>query len=172
MKIYARLIPTVSKEILDVLRKDEDIEVDDGKLQEAELDIGAVMRQYIEEERNLNNDVKDYIFKRKLDYKDFKRAKEMISREKKFPLGDDGIDFVLNQIIEALMMSKNIDEVFSEDNVLRRKMLLTMKKHFELDAQFDLDVRARMKNLQEGTPQWDIEYEKQLAELKRIKGFV
>ncbi|GAB4288235.1 MAG: hypothetical protein Kow0090_00410 [Myxococcota bacterium] len=172
MKIYARLIPIVSKEIVEELRKEEDVEIADAKLSEAALDVGAVMRQYVEDERKLNDEAKEEIFKRNLDYKNFKKIKEAVAEKKNFPLGDEGIDFVLDQIIEALMISGNVEEVYSEDNILRKKMLAIMKKHFDLDEQLDAEVRGRIRNLQEGTLQWDIEYEKQLTELKRRKGLI
>jgi hypothetical protein len=69
-----------------------------------------------------------------------------------------------------LFYSKNVDEVFAEDHVLRKKMGDVFKKHLEVDEELDREVRRRIRNLEEGTEAWDIEYNRVLAQLKRQRG--
>ena len=68
------------------------------------------------------------------------------------------------------MQSKHIDEVFAEDAVLRRKVKDIAKKHMMVDETIDQEVRDRIKNLQEGTSAWEVEYSKVLEQIKSKHG--
>ena len=56
------------------------------------------------------------------------------------------------------MSSRHIDEVFAEDAILRRKIKDICKKHMQVDEAIDQEVRDRIKNLEEGSQAWDVEY--------------
>ena len=170
MKIYARMIPLISREIIARLGDEGDIEVDENLVEEAELDVGAVMRQYLEEERLLNEEVKERLTKLGRPYSDFARLKAAVAQERGFLLGDEGIDFVINQMLEFFLVSNNIEEVFSEDHEMRRKVHDILKKYLTVDEEIDREARSRIKNLEEGTPQWEIEYEKNVSQIKRSRG--
>ena len=73
-------------------------------------------------------------------------------------------------MLEAFMSSKHIDEVFAEDNILRRKIKDICKKHMMVDETIDQEVRDRIKNLEEGTSAWDVEYAKVLDQIKTKHG--
>jgi hypothetical protein len=79
---------------------------------------------------------------------------------------------VIGQMLEFLLISRNIEEVFSDDPPLRRKIFVIMKKHLDIDEEVDREVRSRIKHLQEGTPAWDIEYQKVLEQIRRAKGLI
>jgi len=79
---------------------------------------------------------------------------------------------VINQMIEFLMISRNVEEVFKEDNVLRQKIFQIMKKHLDVDDEIDKEARARLKHLQEGTSAFDIEYNKTVEQIRRARGLI
>jgi hypothetical protein len=85
-------------------------------------------------------------------------------------IGDDGIEYLLGQLLEALFASKNIDEIFSEDIELRRIIKECMAKSLKISDEVEQEARGRLKNIQEGTPEWDIEYPRMIAQVKRQKG--
>lgn len=172
MRIYARMIPLISREIIARLSDEGDIEVDEGLIDEAELDVGAVMRQYLEDEHKLNDEVKDRLDRLGRPYSDFARFKKVMAEEQGFKLGDDAIDYVINQMLEFFLVSRNIEEVYSEDHEMRRKIVEILRKYLMVDEEIDREARARIKNLQEGTPQWEIEYEKTVSQLKRSRGLI
>ncbi len=170
MRIYARMIPPISREILNRLVDDRDIEVAGHLMDEAELDIGSVMRVYVEDERKLNDAVKDTLERRALPYSEFTRIKKLEAEKRGFKVGDDGVDYVIDQMIELLFSSKNIAEVYAEDHELRKKIVTVLKKHLDVDEEIDKEARGRIRNLQEGTPQWEIEYDKVVSQIKRARG--
>ena len=60
--------------------------------------------------------------------------------------------------------------VFAEDKVLRNKIKDICKKHMQVDEAMDQEVRDRIKNLEEGTSAWDVEYAKVLDQIKSKHG--
>ena len=172
MKIYLKMIPKISEEAVKTLSRDGDIVVDDDKLEEAALDASAVLRNYAEMEKKLNEDAKELMERRALNPREFNRVREGLARDRGFKLGDEGIDFCIDQIIELFMVSPNVDEVFAEDHVMRKKIFDILKRFLDVDEQLDRQARERIKNLEEGTLDWDIGYEKAITQLKQNKGLV
>jgi hypothetical protein len=170
MKIYLKMIPRISDEIVKTLSRDGDIEVPDEKIEEAALDASAVLRNYVEEEKKISEMAQEQVERRGLGPQDFKRVREALAKEKNFRTGDDGIDFVIDQIIELFMISNNVDEVFSEDHTMRKKIFDILKRFLDVDETLDRQARDRLKNLEEGTLDWDIAYEKIISQLKQNKG--
>jgi hypothetical protein len=85
-------------------------------------------------------------------------------------VGDESLDYLLDQVVEMLMHSQNVDEVYVADVDLRRRMTPAFKKHMAVDDGLDGDVRAQLKHLREGTSQWEVEYARVLEGIKRRKG--
>ena len=73
-------------------------------------------------------------------------------------------------MLEGMMHSRNVEEVFAEDHEMRKKVQLTMIKYLGIDEEIDRDARSRLKNLREGSAEWEIEYEKIIGQLKRARG--
>ena len=75
-------------------------------------------------------------------------------------------------MIEFMLISRNIEEVFSPDTALRKKIYVIMKKHLDVDEDVDREARSRLKHLQEGTANWEIEYQKTVEQIRRAKGLI
>jgi hypothetical protein len=71
------------------------------------------------------------------------------------------------QIIESFMQSLHVDEIFADDAGLRKRMVDILKKHMLVDDEVDAEVRRRIKNLEEGTATWEVEYQKALEQIKK-----
>lgn len=168
MKLYAGKIPVIAGEIVKNLVESEDIAVLDRN--EAELDVQAVLKEYLRLDKEVTEKAKDILQKRGLPYEQFGKVKRAIAGEKGFGLGDDGLDWMTTQMIESFMQSPHIEEVFVEDTTLRRKMSDILKRHMMVEDELDAEVRRRIKNLEEGTSTWDIEYQKALDQIKRNRG--
>jgi hypothetical protein len=101
---------------------------------------------------------------------DFARVRQLVADEKGIKVGDDSLDYLLDQVVEMLMHSNNVDEVFVEDIELRRRMAPIFKKHMAVDATIDAEVRAQLRHVREGTREYDVEYARILEQVKRKKG--
>jgi hypothetical protein len=169
MKLYQGRIPQIAKEILEALVQEEDIEVLPEEMSEVELDIGSVLKEYLRVERDITDRARDIISNRDLPYNQLGKVKSQLAQERGFGLNDDAVDYITSQLIEVLLHSMHVEEVYSEDHELRRKMRPVLRRHMEVDTELDHEVRRRIKNLQEGTSTWETEYQKVMEDLKRTK---
>jgi hypothetical protein len=168
MRLFSGKVPAIATEVVRALVAAKDIEAETPK--EVEADIVAVLNQYLSDEREVNDRAKDMLERTGKGNADFQRVRQLIADERKIKVGDDTLDYLLDQVVEMLMHSNNVEEVFVEDVELRRKMAPIFKKHMAADASLDGDVRAQLRHLREGTREWEIEYARVLEQVKRKKG--
>ena len=165
MKLYSSKIPSIASDLLRKLKEAGDIEVSD--MNEAQLDVEAVLKEYLRLDRDLTEKSKDLMEKRKLPYEQFQKIKRAMMEERDFGSGEDMPRYLANQILEAFMHSASVEEVFTEDVELRQKLQVILRKHLTVDDGLDEEVRRRIKNLQEGTATWEIEYQRVMDQVKR-----
>lgn len=167
MRLYSGKIPVIAEEIVSSLVKDGDIETE--ALEEVKLDIESVLKEYLRQERQVVDEAKTRMEIRGLPYAQLGKMKSTVAREKQIPIGEDMLPYLLEQLLTMLFHSANVDEVFSEDTVLRKKMTTILRRHMEVEGELDKEVRSKIKNLEEGTASFEIEYQRVLDELKRKK---
>ncbi len=172
MRLYPKVIPTIAREAVQKLMQEQDIEVEALRIADAEMDLAAIMREYLSNEERVNQATREALERRGYDQSKFNQVKREMADVRGFKMGDEGIEYVINQMIEFLMISRNVEEVFKEDNVLRQKIYAIMKKHLDVDDEIDKEARARLKHLQEGTSAFDIEYNKTVEQIRRARGLI
>jgi uncharacterized protein len=168
MRLYNTKVPLVATEIVRTLSSEQAIAVTNAS--EAELDVQAILKEYLRLDRELTDKAKDLVAQKGLPYEQYGRIKKVMAQEKKFAFGEEGLEWITNQIIEAFMNSPHIEEVFVEDTALRRSMAQILRKHMQADDELDAEVRRRIKNLEEGSATWDVEYQKAMEQIKRNRG--
>jgi len=168
MRLYSGKIPTIAGEIVKTLVDAGDIAVVDRG--EAEMDAQAVLKEYLRLDREITDRAKDVLQKRGLPYEQFGKVKRTLAHEKGMGLGEEGLEWMTNQMIESFMQSPHVEEIFAEDGVMRKRMADVLKKHMLVDEELDEEVRRKIKNLEEGTATWEIEYSKVLDQMKRNRG--
>ncbi len=90
---------------------------------------------------------------------DYNRIRKLVAEERKIKLGEDAIDYLLDQLIEMLMHSANVDEIFAEDFVLRRKMRgIRCAASSPRTKRSSSRFRGQLKHVQEGSAVWEVEY--------------
>ncbi|MCK5796495.1 MAG: DUF507 family protein [Deltaproteobacteria bacterium] len=168
MRLYKAKVPIIAHDIIEQLSDAEDIEVSDRD--EAEQDIQAVLNEYRRLDREVTETTKDQMQARGLDYGMFGRVRRSVAEKMDLALGDDSILWMCNQILETFMQSHFIEEIFQSDAILRRKMTEILKHHMMVDDELDVEVRRHIKNLEEGSMNWDVEYAKVMEQIKRKRG--
>lgn len=168
MRLYAGKVPAVATEVVRALLAPHAIEAERPK--EVEADVAAVLNQYLSDERDVNERAKDVLERTRKPQTEFQRVRLLVADEKGIKVGDETLDYLLDQVVEMLMHSNNVDEVFVEDIDLRRTMAPVFKKHMAVDSTLDAEVRAQLRHVREGTRDWEIEYAKVLEQVKRRKG--
>lgn len=172
MKLYPKLIPGIAREIVERLTKDSDVEVEPLRVGDAEMDMASIMKEYLAAEERVNQATREALERRGYDHGKFNQVKREMADVRGFKMGDEGVDYIIGQMIEFLLVSRNVEEVYADDNILRKKIFSIMKRHLEVDEEIDREARGRLKHLQEGTAAWDVEYQKTIEQIRRNKGLI
>lgn len=168
MRLYSSKIPVIAVDMVRMLTAEKDIETENPR--EVEADIEAVLKEYLRMERDITEKAKDQIERRGGTRQDLPKIKKLIAEQRNVGLGPESISYILNQIMEMLMRSTNVDEVFSEDADIRRKCKKILERHMAADEEIDKEVRDKIKNLEEGTKTWEVEYARVMEQVKRKRG--
>jgi uncharacterized protein len=168
MKLFSGKVDIIAAEITRSLLEGGDMETDSPD--EVQLDIGAVLKEYIRTDRDLTEKAKDLCEKKGMPYSAFSKVKRQLADRAGFIVGDEGLDYIMDQLIGAFMHSQFVDEIYTEDNELKVKMRAILKRYTEIEEELDTEARSKIKNLQEGTRDWEIEYGKAMEQVRRRKG--
>jgi hypothetical protein len=170
MRLFSGKISTISEEIVRTLSAEGDIECEQPA--EVVLDIESVLKEYLRYERSISDEAKNRLETRGLPYAQLGKLRGQVAKEKGAPQADDVLPYLLDQILNILFHSKNVDEIFAEDVELRKKLTVILRKHMEVGGELDEEVRSKIKNLEEGTASFEIEYQRIMGDIKRKKGLV
>ena len=170
MKIYKGRIPVIASEIAKKLIDNEAVEVLDEEKSEFLLDIEAVLRSYVDTERQIHEEAQDLLSRRNADFSSLPRFKREIAKKYNFALGDDALDWILDQLIEMLFHTSHVEEVWAENCEICRLAREVLIKNTQVDDELEVEVRKKIKNLSEGSVAWDIKYQQVLEDLRRRKG--
>lgn len=170
MALYRKVIPKIARDIIRTLSTQEAIEVDEARMGEAELDLAAVMVGYLDAEEEISREAADTLARLNMPKERFAQMKQRFAERRGVKIGEEGLDYLLNQLLEALFASKNIEEIYAEDQELRKILKECMNKSLKISDDVEQEARSRLKNIHEGTPEWDIEYPRMIAQVKRQKG--
>ncbi len=171
MRLYSAKVPSIAQEVVRSLLSSKDIDLEDaGAQKEVVADVESVLRSYLEIERIVDEKTRDLLQRTGRGTNEFGKVRQQLAENQGIKVGDETLDHLLDQVVAMLMHSSHVEEVYAEDVALRRRMAPIFKKHMQVDADVDTEVRAQMKHVKEGTSQWDIEYTRVLEGVKRKRG--
>jgi hypothetical protein len=168
MWLHRAKIPHVAAEMVRTLTEGGDIETESPR--EVQADLEAVLTQYVADDQDINERARDLVATRGLPQSELGRMKKLVADQKHVKIGEEAIDYLLDQLIEILMHSNNVEEVFAQDHVLRLRMREPLRKQFAAEESLEQEVRGRLKHVQEGTQVWEVEYRRMMEDIKRRKG--
>ena len=170
MKLFSGKIGIISAEIAKVLVDAGDLETDSPN--EVELDVQAVLKEYIRTDRELTETAKDMCESKGLPFSSYPKIKRKLADQRRFIIGDEAIDYIMDQLIRTFMNSQFVEEIFSEDHEMKQRMKPVLRHHTEIEDDLDQEARTKIKNLEEGTRDWEIEYAKAMSQVKRRRGLI
>lgn len=168
MRLYRGKIETIAEDVIRTLKEQQSIELESEL--EARQDIEAVLKEYLRLEREIVDDAKNRMEIRGLGYSQLGKVKSQVSKERGAPSQDEVLPYLLDQIMHLLFHSANIAEIFAEDVELRKTLTPILRKHMEVDSDLDREVRSKIKNLTEGTTDFDVEYARVMEQIKQKRG--
>jgi len=168
MRIPKARVPQIAAQILQALVQHKDVETENAD--EVQVDIEAVLNQYVRDEQEISEKARDIIAKRGLPSSQLSRTKQQLAEQRQLKIGDEAIDYLVDQLIEFLMHSHNVDEIYAPDHRLRRLIREPLRQVGETEGALRDEVRAQMKHVKEGTAVWEVEYQRILEDVRRRKG--
>jgi len=169
MKLFAGKIDSLAHEIVSSLTSSEAIEVSDEMFHEVVEDVAAIFKEYVRTDREITERARDIIASQHKSPSDLKRIRLQLAKERNFGIEEEAIEYLIRQIIETLMYSKHVEEVYAMDNEIAVLVRPLLEKALNADEELEAEVRRRIKNLQEGTLAWEIQHRKIREELKRAR---
>jgi len=168
MRLYKGKIPNIVDELLTELIKDGDVEVENEE--EARLDLEAVLTEFVRRERQVMDEARTRMEREGMSYSMLGKMRSRVARETDFPPQDEMLPYIIDQLLTMLFHSQNVAEVFADDSELRKKMAPIIRRHTEVETELDVEVRSKIKNLSEGTANFEIEYARVMEQMRRKKG--
>jgi hypothetical protein len=168
MRLYRGKVEAIAEEIIRTLREQGSVELENET--EARVDIESVLNEFLRLEREIVDDAKNRMEIRGLGYAQLGKMRNQVSKERGAPTQDEVLPYLLDQIMNLLFHSGNIAEIFAEDVDLRKAITPILRKHMEVDSDLDREVRSKIKNLQEGTTDFDVEYARVMEQTKHKRG--
>jgi hypothetical protein len=168
MRLYSGKTRELGDEIARALIDGKDIETDSRA--EVAKDLESVFLAYIQADRDSTDRAKDILQTRGLPQSEYARIKKLAAEQRGIKVGDEMMDYLLDQLIEMLMHSGNVEEVYAADHDLRRRMRPILRKYLDMDEAVQAEVRSKLKHVQEGSRTWEIEYQRVMGDIQRRKG--
>ncbi|MEM8610017.1 MAG: DUF507 family protein [Myxococcota bacterium] len=168
MRLYSGKISPIVDDLVRDLTSQGDIEVEDDA--EVRLDLEAVLREFVRRERQLVDEAKDRMEREGLGFSKLGRMRQRIAKEMGFPQQDEILPYLVDQLLNMLFHSGNVVEIYADDVTLRKKMTPILRRHMEVETGLDAEVRSKIRNLQEGTAAFEVEYAKVMDQIKRKRG--
>ena len=172
MKLYRAKVPAIAHEVIDLLAREEDIEVAPASREEAERDLVAIMEEFLRRDNDLRNQIRDHMATRNIPYDEYGKARKAIVDQADHPTGDEVDKFQARQFIENLLISRWVDEVFSDDKVIFKKILNVLRDNDVDEKAIREEAVGRVKNVVEGTVEYEIALQNAVKEVKKRRGLV
>ncbi len=172
MKLYQAKVPLIAQEVIATLVKEGSIEVAPDSRQEAELDLVAIMEEYLRRDRALRERVREYMHERAVPYDQYGRVRGRMADSWNHPTGDDVEKFLSRQFVENFMISHFIEEVFAEDSALYKRILELLREYHVDERAIREEAQQKVKNVREGTVEYEIALSQAIREVKQRVGLI
>src|SRR5947209_2218272 len=100
MRLYSGKVATIAGEIVKTLMDGSDIDTENPR--EVQADIESVLNQYLRTDKEASDKAKDAMQSRGIPTSDFNRMKNLAAEQMGIKIGDESIDYLLDQILEIL----------------------------------------------------------------------
>ncbi len=170
MKLYRARIPAIAHAVLERLSTEGDLEILPENRLEAEQDLVAVMEMYLRRDQELREAVRELMERKGIPYDQYGKSRSEVAESWGHPVGDEVDRFLARQFVENFMISRFIDEVFSDDKEFYRKILDTLKAHDVDERALRAEAEERIKNIPENSVERQDALNRALKEVRKRHG--
>jgi uncharacterized protein len=128
----------------------------DTMFEEFKKDVKAVLYNYIQTEKRIIEEARAHI-ERTGDGSLYK-MKRILAKRENFGLNDEAPGFIVEQLIEALLHSGNVAEIYAPDHVIKSALLPELRDTMGNQRNLQQEVEQRIKHLEQGSVRWEDQY--------------
>jgi len=172
MKLYRVKIGPIAHDVIQTLNDTALIEVDPEKRQEAELDLVAIMEEYLRRDTALREAVRENMSAHNIPYEQYGKVRSKMAEEWGHPTGDDVERFLSRQMVENFMISHFVTEVFADDKEIFKKILQILVQNDVDEGALRAEAQERIQNIPEGTVDYELALNRAMKEVKKRHGLL
>jgi hypothetical protein len=172
MKLYRVKIGPIAHDVIQTLNDAALIEVDPEKRQEAELDLVAIMEEYLRRDSALREAVRENMSAHNIPYEQYGKVRSKMAEEWGHPTGDDVERFLSRQMVENFMISHFVTEVFADDKEIFKKILQILVQNDVDEGALRAEAQERIQNIPEGTVDYELALNRAMKEVKKRHGLL
>lgn len=172
MKLYRNRIPDIATFVITTLMTDGDIEVEPENKSEAEQDLISIMEEYLRRDMDLRNQARDDMARAGIGADQYPKVRSRMAEEWNHPTGDDVERFLARQFVENCMISRFVEEVYADDHSLWKKILVSIKSHDVDERELRDEARGLIKNIKEGTVEYEMAFSRALRDVRKRRGLI
>jgi hypothetical protein len=172
MKLYRTKISEIANGVIRKLNDDGHIEVSPDNRLESEMDLVAIMEEYLKRDRMLRETVRERMAALSIPYDAYPKIRRQLATEWNHPVGQNVERYLSNQFIESFFLSKFVDEVYSENRSIRN-IILEILESFNVDeGELRDEAREQVKNIPENTVEYEIRFNQALRDVRVRHGLI
>jgi hypothetical protein len=168
MNLHRTQLSAVARAMVDALVTNQLVET--ASSSDAAQDLESVLSTYLDDERGASDRARELVQQRGLPMTEYGRLRRLVAEQRGIKVGDDALDYLLDQLVNMLLHSDHVDEVYGEDHELRRVMRAIIAEREQEAEKLEEEVRGKLKHVSEGSRMWEIEYQRMKEDLRRRRG--
>lgn len=172
MKLYKVKIPAIAREIVETLANEGAIEVAMENRAEAEMDLVAIMEEYLRRDNEVREAVREHMAQLSVPYDQYGKVRTQVAERFGHPTGDEVQRYLARQFIENFMISRFVDEVYAEDKDLIKRAREIVERHDVDERALRTEAQEQIRNVAEGTMDYEIAMSKAMRDVKKRHGLL
>ena len=161
----------IAAAVVDTLCDEDAIDVAMENRSEAKQDIISIMEEYLRRDNDLRSRVREGMSDRAIGFENYGKERSRLAEEWKHPVGEEVGKFLARQIVENFMISRFVAEVYLDDGPIWRRVVDILRS-FDVNEDDLREGEVLIKNLRDGTVDYEIAFEKALRDVKKKKGLI
>lgn len=160
-------ILTVKNQFVEVAtRTEEELQVKDEarhsseplpptKIDELHRAVRSVLYNYLNTDQRLHQAAREEIDRRGEDNTELYTVKRKLAKREGFGLGEEAPVYIIEQLIESLLHSSSVAEVFADDLELRMALLPTLSEAMASRRNLQQEMNARLRKIEKSSESWE-----------------
>jgi hypothetical protein len=139
-------------------RFDAQDELPDDLLPEFRQDIRAVLNSYVHTDKRLTEEARKIVESRGDDPSMIYSEKRRLAKHENFGLNEDAPSYIVGQLIEALLHTESVEEVYAEDKEIHQLLQPEVREVMSNQRNLQQEVEQRIRNLERGSQTWEDQF--------------